>query len=170
MTQSNRRTRIWSWIKLDDGQQRDGSDGLVFTWTTMSIRGTGVLPNRLHRGRRESKGVGGQEANEQHAIDMHRSALCCKASFAPIMRPVRTNSIVRDLPIRFARRWVPPPPGMTPRLISGFPSCAEGEMRRMSAWSTSSRPLLSYDRQRKMISGSVNTYRVATDHGDDRLI
>ena len=43
-------------------------------------------------------------------------------------------------------------------------------MRRMSAWSTGSRPLLSYDRQRKMILGSVNTYRVATDHGDDGLV
>jgi hypothetical protein len=40
----------------------------------------------------------------------------------------------------------------------------------MSAWSASSRPPPSYDRQREMVWGNMNTYRVATDRGDDRLV
>ena len=40
----------------------------------------------------------------------------------------------------------------------------------MSAWSASSRPPPSYDRQRKIVWGSVSTYRVATDSGDDGLV
>src|SRR6266403_1120300 len=41
------------------------------------------------------------------------------ASAASIMRPLRQRSIAFALPTAWARRWVPPMPGMTPSLISG---------------------------------------------------
>lgn len=40
----------------------------------------------------------------------------------------------------------------------------------MSAWSASSRPPPSYNPQCDMVRGDVNTYRVATNCGDDGLV
>lgn len=44
------------------------------------------------------------------------------------------------MPIAWMRRWVPPPPGITPRLISGWPKVAVGEARMMSHMRASSQP------------------------------
>ena len=46
------------------------------------------------------------------------------ASAASIMRPVRIMSIALALPTARVSRWVPPMPGMTPSLISGWPNLA----------------------------------------------
>ena len=54
------------------------------------------------------------------------------ASSALKLRPVSTISMAVDLPTALVRRWVPPAPGMTPRLISGWPKLAVGEARMMS--------------------------------------
>ena len=40
------------------------------------------------------------------------------------MRPVRHMSIALDLPTARVKRCVPPAPGITPRLISGWPNLA----------------------------------------------
>ena len=55
-------------------------------------------------------------------------------------RPVSTYSIARCLPITRASRWVPPPPGMIPRVISGWPKRAVSEATIMSQASASSQP------------------------------
>ena len=44
------------------------------------------------------------------------------------------------LPITRARRWVPPPPGMIPSRISGWPNSALSEATIMSQASASSQP------------------------------
>src|SRR5690554_6105374 len=48
----------------------------------------------------------------------------CSASRASIWRPVRHISMALALPMARVRRWVPPIPGSTPRLISGWPKRA----------------------------------------------
>ena len=46
---------------------------------------------------------------------------------ASIRRPVSTSSIARCLPIARASRWVAPPPGISPTMISGWPNSAVSE-------------------------------------------
>jgi hypothetical protein len=48
------------------------------------------------------------------------------------MRPVRQSSIAFDLPTKRVSRWVPPAPGMVPRLISGWPNFAVSAARMKS--------------------------------------
>ncbi len=62
------------------------------------------------------------------------------ASSARTWRPERISSLARDDPIRRGRRWVPPPPGITPRRISGRPSRASSAQTRKSQASASSSP------------------------------
>ena len=59
---------------------------------------------------------------------------------ASMRRPVSTSSIARCLPITRASRWVPPPPGMIPSRISGWPNSADSEATIMSHASASSQP------------------------------
>ncbi len=47
-----------------------------------------------------------------------------RASAAEIMSPVKHSSRAFATPTRRARRWVPPKPGMTPSLTSGWPKRA----------------------------------------------
>lgn len=48
-----------------------------------------------------------------------------RASFAlKLTLPVKIISIALDLPTALTRRWVPPAPGITPNLISGWPKTA----------------------------------------------
>ena len=54
------------------------------------------------------------------------------ASAASIIRPVRIISIAFDLPTARVRRWVPPAPGITPSLISGWPNLAVSAARMKS--------------------------------------
>ena len=54
------------------------------------------------------------------------------ASAASIIRPVRIISIAFDLPTARVRRCVPPAPGMTPSLISGWPNFAVSAARMKS--------------------------------------
>ncbi len=54
------------------------------------------------------------------------------ASSAEKLRPVSTISIAVDLPTALVSLCVPPAPGITPRLISGWPKLAVGEARMMS--------------------------------------
>ena len=56
------------------------------------------------------------------------------------MRPVKINSFARAGPTNRARRWVPPAPGMTPSLISGWPKVASSAAIRISAHRASSQP------------------------------
>ena len=53
--------------------------------------------------------------------DARLTRLARSASAASIIRPVRIMSIAFDLPMARVSRCVPPAPGMTPRLISGWP-------------------------------------------------
>ena len=55
-------------------------------------------------------------------------------------RPVSTSSMARALPTARARRWVPPAPGMIPRLISGWPKVASSAATSMSQAMASSAP------------------------------
>ena len=62
------------------------------------------------------------------------------ASRAVIVRPVRISSIARALPIARVSRCVPPAPGMTPSLISGWPNRASSPATIMSQVIASSQP------------------------------
>ena len=62
------------------------------------------------------------------------------ASAASIMRPVRHISIAFDLPTKRVRRCVPPAPGMTPSLISGWPNLAVSAAMMKSHIIASSQP------------------------------
>ena len=62
------------------------------------------------------------------------------ASAAPIMSPVSTRRIAWPRPARRDSRWVPPPPGISPRLISGWPKRAFSEATRKSQDMASSQP------------------------------
>ena len=57
-----------------------------------------------------------------------------------MFRPVRIISIARALPIARVSRCVPPAPGMTPSLISGWPNCASSPATIMSHVIASSQP------------------------------
>ena len=62
------------------------------------------------------------------------------ASSAPTWRPVKMMSFARAGPTRRGRRWVPPPPGMMPRRISGWPNRARSDATRKSHARASSHP------------------------------
>ena len=62
------------------------------------------------------------------------------ASWAPTVRPVRIMSSARALPTRRDRRWVPPLPGMRPRLISPKAKLARSPAKTMSQSNASSTP------------------------------
>ena len=56
------------------------------------------------------------------------------------MRPVRHISIAFDLPTKRVRRCVPPMPGMTPSVISGWPNLAVSAAMMKSHIMASSQP------------------------------
>jgi len=62
------------------------------------------------------------------------------ASSAPMKSPVIQSSIALDLPIALVNLWVPPIPGMTPRLISGYPNLALSPATKISHIMASSQP------------------------------
>ena len=62
------------------------------------------------------------------------------ASWASTMRPEKTRSFVRGAPISRASRWVPPPPGTSPRVTSGRPTFAPASTTRKSQARASSKP------------------------------
>ena len=62
------------------------------------------------------------------------------ASSASMKRPVRHRSIAFALPTARASRCVPPAPGMTPRLISGWPNLALSAAMMKSHIMASSHP------------------------------
>src|SRR5262245_4260386 len=62
------------------------------------------------------------------------------ASGARTASPVRFISRAFDAPTSRGRRWVPPNPGMIPRLISGWPKTAEYAATRKSHAMASSQP------------------------------
>ena len=62
------------------------------------------------------------------------------ASSASIMRPVRHISMALALPMSRVRRCVPPMPGMTPSLISGWPNLALSAAMMKSHIMASSQP------------------------------
>ena len=74
---------------------------------------------------------------------MHDTMRQSDASLSERLRLVSMGSMVSDLPIVCARRYVPPPPGtrMTLMLISGWRKVAVGEARMRSHMSASSQPL-----------------------------
>src|SRR5919106_4018263 len=62
------------------------------------------------------------------------------AVFPSIGSPVRLRYSARPSPTSRGSRWVQPPPGMSPSLISGCPSCESSEATRMSHAIASSSP------------------------------
>ena len=74
-----------------------------------------------------------------------------------------TSSIARCLPITRASRCVPPPPGMIPRRISGWPSSALSDATIMSQASASSQPPPSAYPDTAAISG----VRIAASRGQN---
>ncbi|KAG1304976.1 hypothetical protein G6F62_015649 [Rhizopus arrhizus] len=62
------------------------------------------------------------------------------ASSAPIMRAVSARSMALALPTARGRRCVPPAPGITPSLISGWPNLAVSAAMMMSHIMASSQP------------------------------
>ena len=63
-----------------------------------------------------------------------------RASYEPIGVPVRFISSALPSPTRRGSRWVPPKPGMIPRLISGWPKVADSAAIRTSQAIASSQP------------------------------
>ena len=63
-----------------------------------------------------------------------------RASWAFNTLPPRMISFARPSPIRRARRWVPPKPGIMPSPISGWPKVALSEASRRSQAAASSQP------------------------------
>ena len=59
---------------------------------------------------------------------------------ASMKSPVMFRYCARPIPTSRGRRCVPPPPGMSPSLISGWPSCASSDATRMSQHIASSSP------------------------------
>ncbi|MNT42282.1 hypothetical protein D3C72_1786990 [compost metagenome] len=62
------------------------------------------------------------------------------ASIASIMRPVNAMSMAFDLPTARGKRCVPPAPGITPSLISGWPNLAVSDAMMKSHIIASSQP------------------------------
>src|SRR5579885_3269219 len=62
------------------------------------------------------------------------------ASAAAIMRPVSTMSMAFALPTKRVRRCVPPEPGMTPSVISGWPNLAVSAAMTVSHIMATSQP------------------------------
>ena len=62
------------------------------------------------------------------------------ASAASTIRPANTRSLARAGPTSRASRWVPPPPGMMPSRISGWPKRAPSDATRKSHARASSQP------------------------------
>ena len=62
------------------------------------------------------------------------------ASVASIISPVNTSSMARPRPTKRAKRWVPPPPGISPRLISGVPKLERSLATRRSQATATSHP------------------------------
>ena len=81
------------------------------------------------------------------------------ASAASIRRPVSTSSIARCFPITRASRCVPPPPGMIPRVISGWPNSAVSEATIRSQTSASSQPPPSAKPETAATSGVLQAAR-----------
>src|SRR5262245_25794649 len=54
--------------------------------------------------------------------------------------PVMFRSVARPSPTSRGSRWVPPPPAISPSLISGWPSCASSAAMRMSQHIATSSP------------------------------
>jgi len=63
-----------------------------------------------------------------------------RASDASTILPLNTRSLALDAPTRRASRCVPPPPGMMPRRISGWPNRLDVPAIRRSQASASSQP------------------------------
>src|SRR5579884_300400 len=63
-----------------------------------------------------------------------------RASLASTWRPERIRSLARAGPTSRLRRWVPPPPGMMPSRISGWPKRASSAATRKSQARASSQP------------------------------
>lgn len=76
--------------------------------------------------------------NSGWVISLTRPACC--AVRASMGSPVSTICMAMDLPTARSRRWVPPAPGMMPRLISGWPKRASTPATMMSACIASSQP------------------------------
>ena len=64
-----------------------------------------------------------------------------RACPASMWRPLSTISIARCLPTIRVSRWVAPPPGISPSVISGSPNCAVFEATIRSQTRASSKPL-----------------------------
>ena len=64
----------------------------------------------------------------------------CLASDAVMRRAVKISSLARLRPIKRGKFWVPPPPGMMPRLTSVSPKTASSEATMKSANMASSVP------------------------------
>ena len=62
------------------------------------------------------------------------------ASYAVIGSPVRTISIALNFPTALVNLTVPPAPGITPSLISGYPNLAFSDAIMISHIIASSRP------------------------------
>ena len=92
-------------------------------------RSRGDGPSHLHGDRFEVLGCGPRLARPMRS-----------ARAASTLAPVRINSMANPYPSRWTARWVPPPPGMRPRLISGNPKVERSETIRMSQEQANSMP------------------------------
>ena len=80
-------------------------------------------------------------ASSSAAGTMRLTMPSCSARSAVTGAPVRHSSSVAARPHRRSRRWLPPKPGIRPRLISGWPTLAvSAAMRRWQHIASSSPP------------------------------
>ena len=104
--------------------------------------------DRLLRGPDRERRLGGDAGGELEGrverrlggTTLRHQAACARPRAALIVRPVRISSIALALPIARVSRCVPPAPGMTPSLISGWPNWASSPATIMSQTIASSQP------------------------------
>ena len=125
-----------------------------------SAASTACFASRTASGGRSRHGAGELQRRVEPAVARAPpgdDAELRAASAASMRRPVSTSSIARCLPITRASRCVPPPPGMIPSRISGWPNSARSRTPRSCrtpAPARSRRRARSRTRPRRAASGS----------------
>src|SRR3989442_1290757 len=92
-----------------------------------------------------------------------------RASPARTWRPVQIISLARAGPIRRGRRWVGPPPGNTPRAVSGTPRRGRSPARRRAQAAADPGPATPLHPLHELLSGGIGIDR-AVGHRSRHLL
>ena len=125
---------IRSSVAIDSSYRRRSVSRPGAERSVSSAASTACLASRTAIGGRSATRRASSSARSSHSR-LPRTSFTTPsraASSASKRRPVSTSSIARCLPTTRASRCVPPPPGMIPRVISGWPKTAVSEATIMS--------------------------------------